>query len=367
MGQWPSPVTITVADGELYNAALTLFVTITTPAEGATVATAAVPVQWAFAPGTQQTYRVRVWSDASLTTLVYDSGVVTSATKAATLPEGSLASGGTFYMVVDITTTDGQSGSSGTRTFATSYLPANTIPAPTIVEYGDCPTFATADLPSVKVNIPTATLGANEVFTRYSIWRRVRDGSDPSATWERIGSETNRLATSFLDTTLPLYKVVEYDVTFSVHNTSSGFDLSSAHHTTVPYAYLDNPFTYLHDPSDPTGFAVYYQFEGSIDPVDDIEEALFWGNAEPVLFIGDASYDRVNLPGLPDVNRGELWSKLQTLRAAQRTSGAVLCLRIGEQGKKYFCGLTRASEQLSQGQYVPTLDLVEVKHSEAVA
>lgn len=372
MAQWPNPVTITVADGELYSGQLTLWVNITQPTEGATVATAAVPVQWAFAPGTQQTARVRVWSDLAKTLIAYDSGVMPTSSKSFTIPEGSLQTVTTYYMQVDITTTLGQAGSSDLRTFLTNYTPVNALATPTVQLIGNCPTFADEDLPGTRVRWVQATLAANEQFTRYSVWRRWRPKpwelyETEDVQWIRIASVTAVGTLSYVDRTTEFYKVFEYDVTFSVHNTATGNDLTSLRHSPAPVAYIENDWTYLHNIDDPTEYVCFYHLAGQLDSVDDIEEALFWGNTAAVLFVGDPQYAHVQLPGLPDVARGQLWDRLQALRTAQRLDGAVLMLRIGEQGKRMFCGLSHASEQFDQGQYTPSIDLVQVDHDEAVA
>lgn len=343
-----------------------LLVTITSPTEAQVVATAALPVSWTCAPGTQQTARVRVWSDLALTDPpVYDSGVVPQAAQAFTIPEGMLQTATTYYLRVDVTMTSGTYGGSATRTFSTAFAPVNPLAAPTLTLLGDCPTPADQELPGVIVHLAQAVLGANEVFIRYSVWRRPRDGSTDA--WTRIASVTAIGTRTYFDPELGLNMVYEYDNTFTVSNTVTGNVLTSAMHAAPPSAYITNPWTYLQNVDDATEFCTFYHFAGDIEPVDDIAETQFWGNQRAVVFVGSTAYDHIKLPGLPDVKRGKVWDRLQELRAAQRTEGAVLMLRIGEQGKRYYCALARAASALDQGQYTPSIDLIEVQHDEAVA
>lgn len=370
MGQWPSPVVVTVADGELFSASPTLWVNIAAPAEGASVTNAAISVVWAFAPGTQQTFRVRVYSNLALTALAYDSGTVVSTVQAHTIPEGALDTGGTYYMVVEITTTDGQTGESDTRTFTTSYAPAWALGGLRLITVGDVlygRRAGAVELPGVRLFWSTAQLVAAEQFLRYSIWRR--PVTSPASTWERIASISAQATVTYFDHTTPLFTVMEYDVTFSVHNTTSNSDLASPHHvaSAAMRARIENDFTYLHDINDPTNYVQYHHYNGDVRPIGDQERVLFWGASKPVVYIGDVDYREFTLPGLPDVRRGEIWTRVESLLAAQRDSGSVVCLRVGQQGLRAFCAILAARMRLYQGQYEPEVDLVEVTHSEAVS
>lgn len=371
MGQWPSPVVITVADGELFSAASALWVNITSPAEGATVTNAAITVQWAYAPGTQQTARVRVYSDLALTDLLYDSGTLITTVKQHTIPEGSLDSGGTYYMRVDITTTDFQIGSSDVRTFSTSYAPANLLTGLRIVKVGDQREAhgpGALTLPGVRIYWTQASLVAAEQFLRYSVWRRVLDGSGSG--WERIASVSALATTTYFDHTAPLFEMLEYDVTFSVHNTTTNSDLTSTRHaaSAAMRTTIHNDFTYLHDVNDESNYVQYFHYNGDVDPVEESAAVLFWGSSKPVFYVNaDTNYRRFNLPGLPDEKRGTIWDGIQTLRAQQREAGSVVCLRIGQHAVRAFCAITAARSRLYQGGYAPEIELIEVEHEEAVS
>lgn len=369
MGQWPAPVIATVADGELFSAASVLWVNITTPAEGASVTNAAIPVNWAFAPGTQSTSRLRVYSDLALTTLVYDSGTVIGSVLGHTIPEGALDTGGTYYMRVEITTTDGQTGESDTRTFTTSYAPANALAGLRRVVIGHCPDKrgpGPIELPGVRIYWTAPTLVAAEQFLRYSIWRKVLDGTSG---WVRIASISTYATVTYFDHTTPLFTPVEYDVTFSVHNTTTNNDLSSPHHATSASmrAVIENDFTYLHDIDDPANYVQFFHFNGDIEPTGDGAQVVFWGATKPVVYVGDVNFRRFVLPGLPDVKRGTVWRDANDLRDAQRESGAVTCLRIGQHGQRAFCAILAIRMRMYQGAEEPEMELVEIEHDEAVS
>lgn len=369
MGQWPSPVVASIADGELYIASFVLWIDITSPTEAQVVGNASVSVSWAMAPGTQQTARVLVYSDAGLTALVYDSGTLVTPVKSHTIPEGSLDSSATYYLRVTATMTSGESAASDTRTFSTSFAPVNALVGLRLTILGDQVTGrrqGAVELPGVRISWSQASLNIAEQFLRYSVWRR--SVTYPASAWQRIASVTALTTLSYTDNTTPLFQQVEYDVTFSAHNTTTNNDLTSSRHTVTAAmrALIRNDFTYLHDISDPRNFVQYHQFTGDLKPTGEMQQVQFWGATKPVVYVGNINYLRFTLPGLPDERRGDIGPLIEVLRERQRDAGAVVCLRIGQHAVRAFCAITNSHYRLNRGAYEPEIELVEVEHTEAV-
>lgn len=376
MSQWPPTVTITVAEHELYIGQQTLQVTMITPTEGAVMTDAAVPVQWTFAPGTQATYRVRVWADAAQTILAYDSTVVSSGVNSHVIPEGSLVSGLTYYLQVDITTTAPQSGQSALIEFTTAFTPSVAVTGLVLATVGDrCELPRSGGLapPAVPLRWSQVVPAGDETFVRYSVWRRRRrspwrdpDGSDA---WVRIASIGDIATVTYTDTAPWTFTVMEYAVTWTAFDTTANEQRSSARQDPAPTARIENEFIYLHDVSAPARYLAFFSDRATVQEIQDIAERVFWGRQRPSLFVGDVQTHRLQISAAPDIARGGLWPELRDLRTRQRTDAATLCLRIGSMGEegRFFCGVVAGGRANAQATYEMNVDLVEVEYSEAVA
>lgn len=115
------PAFITVAFLQMAEA---LGVTITTPADGATVSEPGFETTWAFdSDQVQQSSRLRVYRDAGTTQVAYDSGTVPGASQSHTLPtSGVLSNNTTYYLRVEATDTSGVVGTSALHEITTSWL-----------------------------------------------------------------------------------------------------------------------------------------------------------------------------------------------------------------------------------------------------
>ena len=79
-------------------------VTVSSPADLATVATASLTVSWSVSGGTQAKYQVVVYADGT-STVVYDSGLITSTAVSHVIPSGYLRNGTSYDIIVAITDT----------------------------------------------------------------------------------------------------------------------------------------------------------------------------------------------------------------------------------------------------------------------
>lgn len=93
-------------------------VTVTSPADLATIATASLPVSWT-ATG-QVKYQVIVYADSS-PTIIYDSGLITSAVQTHDIPPGYLRNGVSYDLVVSVTNATPLTGSSSIVNIAVAF------------------------------------------------------------------------------------------------------------------------------------------------------------------------------------------------------------------------------------------------------
>lgn len=361
---WPtSGLTITAYNLAMSLTQAALVVTIVAPASGSSQVTAAVPVSWSFAPGTQATFRVRVYYPGT-GALVYDSGVISSSANNHTIPVGSLEGDITGYtLTVDITTTNGNSGS-GSVTFNTAWATSVDITGLTVVGEGDKCDL----LPNYPV-IPRAVLrwdqvvpGVSEVFTRYSVYRRI---PSVDTTWTRIASITDITTTRYYDYTGAAYTTYEYAVTWS--GTNGVNEVESVLQSPPPQVTIEFDWTFIHNVDDPTQWVAYYALEMREPLVMDRTTQRIWGRTLPTMFIGDDQHYEVEITGLPDVHRGQVWDDLITLIDSEREDAITLCLRIGVGGTSRFCNVQSANKDDGQAQYVPHVTLVETYYTDAVA
>lgn len=114
------PAYITVAFLQLAEA---LDVTVISPADGATITSPGFTVTWAFGGSeVQQSYRLRLYEDASATIVLYDSDTVPTSSQSHTMPSsGILENNTTYHLRVTATDTDGVVGQSAIHDITTSW------------------------------------------------------------------------------------------------------------------------------------------------------------------------------------------------------------------------------------------------------
>lgn len=365
MSYWPTTPVYSHVLRMLYSTAASLTVTITSPADGAVLTSGEVPVTWTFSPGTQQTYRVVV-IDPDGSTVVYDSGAIASSTTSHTIPEGYLQTGETGYTIrVDITTTTGDLGS-GSVEVDTSFAPSVNVEGVAVTLIGDrCERSNYPELPRMLVRWTQVIPSGSETFVRYSVWRAFSNPASNPGAWERVGSIDNIATTSFEYAGCPPFAPVWFAVTWTAIDTN-GDSLTSVRQSPAPSATIRFDWCFIHDPADLDNFVAFYSFDVTEERTEDQAFGRAAGRDVPTKFIGEADGLELSLDGLPDLQRGQLWARLMTLRAAER-AGTVFCVRVGRLGLRFFGNLNSAPRRAgSQEQEQTSVDLIETYYSEAV-
>jgi len=363
VSEWPvSGVALVHRNLALYLPGVDFDVTIVTPAQAAVLTSAAVDVTWTFSPGVQATFRVEALLAG---VVVYDSGIVSTATQAHTIPEGFLETGNAYVIRVTVTTTDLNTGQ-GEVNVTTAFAPSVNVTGLVLEALGDkcdLPANGGLELPGIKVSWAEVVPGAGETFVRYSVWRR--DAGQSDTDYVRIASITAVATVTFTDRCVTPYTTHEYAVTWTALD---GADtLVSIKQDPPPFERVENDFVYVHPEDDPATFFTFFSLRSSQEVEQQHREVPLWGRQQPTEFVGEQEFSRLRLEGLPDLHRGALWDALTAVVALQRTAGSVLCVRVGFAGQRFFMNTTRQSRENAQKTYEPRLDLVEVFFDESVA
>ena len=364
MSEWPTTgVALVHRNLALYLPGVDFAVTIVTPAEAAVLTSAAVDVTWTFAPGIQQTFRVEALLAG---VVVYDSGIVNTATQAHTIPEGFLVTGNAYVIRVTVTTTDLNTGQ-GEVNVTTAFAPATNVVNVAVEAIGedcDAPSVGAPELPGLRITWDQVVPAGAEVFVRYSVWRRVAGEADTD--YVRIASITTISELVYTDYVVTSRVVYEYAVTWTALD---GADtLVSLKQDPPPNGHTDFDFIWLHDWNTPTSHVQYFSLSSGVTIDQDQDEVNIWGRQAPTIFIGEKEFRRISVDGLPALHRGDLWTDLLALVSAQRTAGTVLVLRIGFSDEPaMFCQAVRTSKGNAEKQFEPSTDLVEVHLEEGVS
>ncbi len=162
---WSGSNTFTYATGPT--------VTVSSPADLATVATASLTVSWSVSGGTQAKYQVVVYEDGS-STVVYDSGLVTSTAVSHAIPSGYLRNGTSYDIIVAITDTTPLVGYSSVVNISVSFT------APTAVaNFQAAPVAIGLDPFDTAIRLTwDQTAYSTPEFSEYTITRSADSGPD---------------------------------------------------------------------------------------------------------------------------------------------------------------------------------------------
>ena len=358
-------------------------ITVTTPADAATVTSAEVPFAWTFGPGPQVTYRLRVYANADGTGLVYDSGIQISSTMSHTIPAGALLNGVTYYGQVDATNAQGQSAQSPLVEFTLSISPFGTITVSATPMGGAC-TADQTDLPRIVVSWSKYFNVGLENFIAYFVLRR-EAGEVEYTRIARLYSLSNGEGNvlSFVDAAVRPGATYQYAVLPVIDD--SGNTLIGEPQDPPATARVDTDFTFVHlvgnggscealpenDPSllpnrlQGNAWRRFVRFDNwnprqQIAP--DVSVQSTWGNEKPAGFIGDQLAYTFTVPGLPAMLKDPtLWDKVEDLLRGQRDLPSVLCLRFGRAKQMFFVLATSGQRSHSQVQFTPELRFSEVR------
>ncbi len=360
---WAKNVTLQSAVSQTKNADVMLVsavgtgIVLTNPVSGQTVTTAAPLITWTHHPTVQADYRVRIYTDALETELVYDSGVVGSSLPQHQVPAGALPSGNLWIRVVthDV---NGVEGRTALVDFTTSFPTSVNVTTVTADSIGGCD--APLVLPGVRVRWSQIVPGGGETFIRYEVRRRKpgETAYTPIAHIEEV--DTLR----YDDHANVPAQVYEYAVVWVA--TSGASTLISAEQASPAREGVAFDFSFLHSIADPTKFVRLEHYEALVELMQPVDVFEPWGREAGTAYTGEQFSHQIAIP-LHNQQRKkpQTWEKLLALARQQRT-GDVLCLRIGRDRERYFCVMRRPRKQLRQKTYEPSIELVEVNYPEAV-
>jgi hypothetical protein len=355
VSQWPTSVATTIANTAAFVADEAIAVTMVSPVSGGSVTSSQFDVRWTFSPGTQQTYRVRIYSDAGATTLVYNSGVIASAALVHTVPAGTLLNSTSYWLRVDIVTTLIQAGQSPLTDFSTSFAPSANIA-------GTAVTAVNTGLPHFQIDWDQITPGGGETFIQYDVNRR----KSGDTTWTRIATITTVTTVQYLDYVPGAVTTYEYSV---VWQAQSGVDvLVSTHPVSPPSDALAFNSSFLHEWNTP---AQYGEVKGQEASIGNVQQNVYHrarGRRADTAFIGEGLHQEIALHGVPllatDVT---LWNTLVTLHDRQHSEGSQLVLRVGHRpGTSFFVVMDELEDRETTPIARQTLHFREVSVDETV-
>ncbi len=337
----------------------TLFVTIITPADAATVTTQLMDVQWTFAPGVQTAYQIKIW-DTTGVTLVHDTGVVNSSSQFATIDAAlaGLVNGTDYQVQVFITTSEGNSGVSAKRDFT---LDAVTVSADVA---GLTVTPNVASLPFMDLDWTEFVLDGTETFLHYNIWRRVDGGG--AQDWVRLTTITTKATVTYADYTAAPNITYDYTVTVRV-SVATGEDESNKD-TTPPEDSLDFIQGFAHDfATKASNFATLLIRGVARTDVQGQREHQPWGRQLPTVFVGDSETKllEVTLATQRFNQNKAMWADLTAFLERQRDEGTTVVLRFREE--TYFGVVRRVRRTDQPGRlYVSSFTFRPIHFDEAV-
>ena len=336
-----------------------LTVVITYPANGQAVTDAQMRVQWTTSTiDVQATYRLRIFSDAALANVVYDSGVISSAAQQASIQLAGLLSASTnYWIVVDVTDTFGLSGTSNSVQFSTSWATSVNISGARFTTIGGC--TDPRGLPGIRLQWTQVVPGTGETFVRYEVYRR-----DPltETNYTRMAMITTATTVFFEDYEIESGRVYQYYVVWLA---SVGIETRiSAIPTTKINGLNSWDHLWIHALTAPTSYNCRFDsFEMSMDVQQQIAFQRTWGSQQPVMRIGDQQYKHVTVPALPqELSYRQAWDQILALITRQRTNANILVARWGKGREMIYCNIASSSKVQHQGDYDRSIELVEVRH-----
>lgn len=357
MSQWPSGGSVGLYNLAATQAKATIDVTIVSPADGATNNAASLPVTWSFAPGTQASFRVRIYDDTGLI-LIYDSGILPGTAVSHTVPEGALSTATDYTVRVDIETTLGKAGFNVT-------MPTVTMAFATGADIvGLVLTQVTSGLPHVDLDWTQIVPAGGEAFQRYNVYRR-RTGD---TLWTRIATIAAITTVDYSDYRVGLYGSYDYAVTYSATQGAQTLESSKVTAGSNGSISLLAKGLWIHAADDVTVYGAFPASSLNITRKQDIEYLRARGRTKPTAFISEEETHEISLELLPTtLDDVAMWDMLKTLQTRQRVQGSVLCVRWFHAAREvYFVQFDQIERQDDQNMFKHSLPLTEVHFDEAV-
>jgi hypothetical protein len=328
-------------------------VTITAPTSGGTVTVANPTITWT-ATG-QVKYQVKLYATGT-TTLVYDSGQITSATQSHTIPSGYIRNGSVYDLTVDVTNATPLTGTSSITTFTVALTP----PA-TITSFLASPEYQTYDVVPSSIRL-TWDASAASGFQGYIIKRRETGQAESDGmVVARLSNQATTEWTDYMPTS-----GLDYTYTITVTTISGLDELESV--PAEASALLELESVVLVNVFDAGTYRVNLRYDSDrgLDHIDDLVLEQTWGRSAPVGVYGTTQYDVFN--GTFTLATDEVTSASNHIRALRDLwkSRATICYR-DERGRKFYSKITKFTEKDRRVQfYTVSLTLTEVHFSEGV-
>lgn len=343
--------------------ALTLL-EITTPSENARVSAATFTAAWTF-NAIQDQYRAQIFDNEDAGTEdepVWDSGWTVSGTQSASLATSGLVSNGIYYLKLFAHAADGEEGESELVPFYYALPTGANVEGLRVRPLPKC-NPSPLDLPGNMLTWTEAVETGDEEFLCYEVQRR-EAGSDKQ--YERIARIADGERLHYLDVNAAPGVEYEYVVLFYADD-STPKTLLSMPQDPAPRSRVDFDFIYLHEVAEPKRFFRAQSHEGSVLVNADISYAQAWGNTKPTLFVGEAQWHTIILPGLDRArNNPTLWRAMRAVFERQSTDPSTLCLRLGYDRERYFVGWDKLSKALNVRSFTEYIQLTEVEFSEDI-
>lgn len=215
-------------------------------------------------------------------------------------------------------------------------------------------------LPSIDLSWDQGTVSGT--FVAYNVYRRVAGTGD--AGWERIAMLTSQAETAYSDYAVASRVVYEYAVTQSAN--VSGDILESTKQTPPVTGRVAFDWTYGHEVGFPDNWLCYFNLDQNVDVNQDVEFRTAWGRSAPTAFVGELDADAIQISGLPDIQRGAVWSALRSMATRQVVAASPFCFRIGVSGERWFAAIASLGKRSGERQYEAGLTLRQVYYEEAV-
>lgn len=347
-----------------------------------------INLRWRITGATQRAYRVVGYAlyypnyQPDTSVIVYDSGWVYTSVQSHTLQysdvnyvkTGSLPYGEVHFWQIQTQDSLGQTGESEML----SIVPSGTAhimqnggasynTAPTVTPIDGCTGDPTA-LPGLKVTWPNITLGTNETFVRWEVWRAKPYRLGYTREWVKLAEITDYATRTYRDYEVAARGVYEYFVkavadygtTRRVSNILPNINPTDQF-PKVGAGSVAFDYVFVHSKTDPTKYVRFDAGAVAIDTEQEQSTIQTWGRLAPSMYVGTAEFRRVRINGFTErAKQARTREAILTLLSLQRTAAAMLVVRHGQSGEFLYAGLAGPSSNYDLKATASSINLVEL-------
>lgn len=332
-------------------------ITVTAPAAAAVLATVAPTFTWTTSAD-QGSYRITIY-DAVTGTMVYDSGVVNSATLSHVVPVGYLHHLGSYRAVIESSTTLGLAGTATDRFFSISLV----LP-PTITNFVASPVPVSGDelATAILLSWDVSTVAA-EKFVEYTISREIIGGSEDSESLilRRIGAVGQNTFTDLFPASDVSYHYVIRQVYMSATDQVESLPAEATSSVTLKHVIISSAAF-----GTDLRASLRYTEDNDIEHVGDREFLLPWGETEPTVYIGPAHYDIITGTYRLINDRYALARESVANLRVLDNARIPICYR-DERGRKIFAYMDLSERDERINAYTVELTLTQINYKEGEA